>query len=86
MYFTSCFSGVQVTNEDFLFPGSKQEQRFSKILNRVLIENRGDVRALGYDVSQIGTHSIRKGAGAWLILPESPSNVAVLGISVGHSI
>jgi hypothetical protein len=40
MYFSSCFSGMKVNKDDFLFPGPKQEQQFSKILARVLAKNK----------------------------------------------
>jgi hypothetical protein len=66
MYFSSCFSGVNVTREDYLFPGPKQENRFAKILHRVLQENEEEVKALGYEIHQIGTHSIRKGSASFL--------------------
>jgi hypothetical protein len=66
MYLSTCFSGMHVSKEDFLFPGSKQEQRFSKILIRVLMENQDEVNSLGYEVYQLGTHSIRKRSASYL--------------------
>jgi hypothetical protein len=66
MYFTSCFSGKKVGKEDYLFPGQKQENRFNKILQRILLENSIEVNALGYDLSQLGSHSIRKGSASYL--------------------
>jgi hypothetical protein len=66
MYFSSCFAGVNITSEDFLFPGPKQEQRFAKLLHRVLLENEAEVNSLGYSLNQLGTHSIRKGAASYL--------------------
>jgi hypothetical protein len=66
MYFTSCFSGTPCHDEYFLFPGKKQEHRFSQILHRVLLEHRQEVKAMGYELNQIGSHSIRKGAASYL--------------------
>ena len=66
MYFSSCFAGMNVATEDYLFPGAKQEHRFAKLLHRILQENSKEVNALGYSVNQLGTHSIRKGASSFL--------------------
>jgi hypothetical protein len=69
MYFSTCFSGgVHFTENAPLFPGPKQEHRFSRFLNRILKEHEMEVNALGYDVSQIGSHSIRKGAASYITL------------------
>jgi hypothetical protein len=65
MYFSTCFE-IRVTNDDFLFPGNGQENRFSKILTRVLAAHRVEVQNLGYELSTIGSHSIRKGAASYL--------------------
>jgi hypothetical protein len=65
MYFTTCFS-CQVSKHDYLFPGSKQEVRFNKALNKVLKEHELEVNALGYEISSIGSHLIRKGAFSYL--------------------
>jgi hypothetical protein len=59
MYFSSCFSGFKVSKEEMLFPGSKQELQFAKILHRILLENSAEV-------NQLGTHSIRKGSSSYL--------------------
>jgi hypothetical protein len=53
MYFTSCFSGKKISREDYLFPGSKQEHRFAKILHWVLSDNQDEVHAMGYKLNQI---------------------------------
>jgi hypothetical protein len=66
MYFTACFGGMFVCKENFLFPGPKQENRFAKILHRVLMENIAEVNANGYQINQLGTHSIRKGSASYL--------------------
>jgi hypothetical protein len=66
IYFASCFSGAEQSQDSYLFPGKQQEHRFSNIINRVLSENVDDVKALGYELSQIGSHSIRKGSASYL--------------------
>lgn len=66
MYFSTCFSGISCNRSDYLFPGKQQEHRFGRILNRVLAANEEVVKSLGYDISQIGSHSIRKGAASYL--------------------
>jgi hypothetical protein len=66
MYFSSCFSAAVVSTDGYLFPGNKQEHRFNRLLNRVLLENIVEVNGMGYDISQIGSHSIRKGAASYL--------------------
>jgi hypothetical protein len=65
MYFTSCFNRP-VHKDDFLFPGNAQEVRFTKALNKVLLDNESEVKHLGYEISSIGSHSIRKGAFSYL--------------------
>ena len=45
-----------------LFSGSHQYSRFNKILHRVLYDNEEIMAAIGCDIKEIGTHSIRKGA------------------------
>jgi hypothetical protein len=65
MYFTSCFNRF-VSADDYLFPGKGQEARFTKALLRVLKENEAEVKGLGYEISSIGLHSIRKGAFSYL--------------------
>jgi hypothetical protein len=64
MYFTSCFSGTLCHDKDFLFPGKKQEHWFIQILQRILLQHRQEVKAMGYKLTQIGSHSIRIGAAA----------------------
>ena len=47
-----------------LFPGHKQDDRYSKILKRLLTlpDHVEEVRTMGINPDDIGTHSIRKGA------------------------
>jgi hypothetical protein len=66
MYFTTCFSGNTCCKDDHLFPGKQQEHRFNRILNRLIMENEEEVKSLGYETSQIGSHSIRKGASSYI--------------------
>jgi hypothetical protein len=66
-----------------VFPGGDQQNRFSKALKRVLdtAEGRERLRTLGLVVSDIGTHSIRKGASTYLLsglAGGGPSVIAVL--------
>jgi hypothetical protein len=67
MYFSTCFSSGNTLMENApLFPGSTQEHRFSRFLNRVLQEHEQEVKEFGYEVSQLGSHSIRKGAASYI--------------------
>ena len=61
-----------------LFPGPDQYQRFSCMLSRVINEHSEEVHALGFNPSEIGTHSIRKGAISYLSsLPGGPPIASV---------
>ena len=80
LYLSSCFSFGQ-TRGRRLFPGgsSSQAKRISKILSQVLKEHEQEVLNMGYDsISDIGVHSIRKGAASYLAsLPGGPSPAAI---------
>ena len=65
-YFTCCFNIDRVSDCSLLFPGDKQESRFAKNLFAVLVEHEPEVRAMGFELGQIGSHSIRKGAATYL--------------------
>lgn len=72
-YLTSCFNSFTVSDDSPLFPGAPQENRFSRILKRVLVEHQAEVNAMGFELDEIGTHSIRKGASSYLTsLPGGP--------------
>jgi hypothetical protein len=72
MYLTCCFNSGQ-SSEGLLFPGQKQESRFSVMLQKVLEKNWPEVNTLGFHEGDIGTHSIRKGAVSYLAsLPGGP--------------
>jgi hypothetical protein len=76
MYLTSCFSTVQ-SKDDYLFPGSEQSIRFGKLLVNVL-KKKDIVNQLGFSLSNLGTHSIRKGAVSYLSsLPGGPPVAAI---------
>ena len=77
-FYFSCCLNVRPTADEFLFPGNDQYQRYSKQLYRVLHEHVDEVRLLGFEVADIGTHSIRKGAISYLAsLPGGPPIAAV---------
>jgi hypothetical protein len=77
LYLTSCFNTVQ-TKDSFVFPGKDQSKRFGKILMNVLKEKKEEVSQLGFSLSDIGTHSVRKGAVTYAAsLPGGPSAAAI---------
>ena len=78
VFYFSCCWNVRPTANEFIFPGNDQYQRYSKRLYRVLHEHVDEVRLLGFEVADIGTHSIRKGAISYLAsLPGGPPIAAV---------
>ena len=72
-----CSPDILQDPDSLLFPGSEQDNRFRKILKRHLEKHRGDLD--GYEVEDIGTHSIRKGATTFASSGStaSPSSVAI---------
>ena len=58
------FPKVLIDNH-FLFPGSDQKTRFNRIFHAVLDRNTAIYEASGIDVSELGSHSIRKGAATY---------------------
>ena len=56
---------VQAMPNGKLFPGSGQSTRFSKFINDALSDHEEEVKALGYQLSDLGTHSIWKGAATY---------------------
>ena len=77
LYFTCCFNVIQ-TEDDMLFPGPNQYQRFSDNLERIISQHSDEVRNHGYEPSEIGTHSIWKGAISYVAsLPGSPMAASV---------
>jgi hypothetical protein len=64
LYFLSFGVPLQPTSK--LFPGRNQYKRFGRLLKEMLEEHSDEVRAFGFEVSDIGTHSIRKGATTYL--------------------
>jgi hypothetical protein len=64
LYFLSF--GVPLLPTSKLFPGRNQYKRFGRLLKDTLEDHLEEVRAFGFEVSDIGTHSIRKGATTYL--------------------
>ena len=62
-----------------LFPGGNQEDRYSKVLRRMLQNNQASLNALFTDDLDIGTHSVRKGAATYATTGSTaaPSIIAV---------
>lgn len=55
----------------------RARKSFSKILTRVLKEHQAEVNVMGFELNEIGTHSIRKGASSYLTsLPGGPPAAA----------
>ena len=48
-----------------LFPGRDQKKRFNACLHRVLQSNEQAFQSISVDISEIGSHSIRKGAATY---------------------
>lgn len=88
MYFSCCFNTKSCSGSDFLFPGPTQEKRFGKILETLLQNKVEEVRSMGFEVHQIGTHSIRKGSASYLVsISGGPSTASCLlrgGWSMGN--
>lgn len=59
IYMQCCFNTVQDTG-GLLFPGGGQDARFSTILSKVILLKKREVEMMGYNVDDLGTHSIRK--------------------------
>ena len=73
MYFSCCFAKFTAVDDSLLFQGPGQEVRFSRIFKKLLDEHRDEVRAMGYEIGDLGTHSIRKGAATYLTsIPGGP--------------
>lgn len=79
IYLTTSFGGIaQIPNNGFLFPGEAQDNRFANILRRTINDNWEIVAGMGYQVGDIGTHSIRKGAVSYLhAIPDGPSEGSI---------
>ena len=77
MYLSCCFN-TPILPTTQLFPGNRQETRFASILSRLLAAHQDDLRRLGYNVKDVGTHSIRKGAASYLSsLPSGPNPTSI---------
>ena len=59
--------GLAVDPNGRLFPGQSQYRRFSDLMMNMLKDHEDEVIAMGYtSISDLGTHSIWKGATRWL--------------------
>jgi len=85
LYFSSCFN-CPVMIDGYLFPGRDQEERFSKILQRILAQHEAEVNELGYPLQHIGTHSICKGAVSYLSSVPGGLQAAAVCIHAGWMI
>ena len=84
----SCFFSVCNTQQGFndpLFPGNDQHERFASSLQRLLQEKEVELNRLGYQLHDIGTHSIRKGAVSYLASLVGGPPAAAVCIRSGHS-
>ena len=55
-----------LTGVSNLFEGMSQYERFNRIFNDVVKENREEIIALGISLEDFGMHSIRKGAATYV--------------------
>jgi hypothetical protein len=84
-YFTAYFNINHIHESSLLFPGANQEQRFAKNLYAVLAEHEAGVNAMGYELNQIGSHSIRKVAATYLTSLVGGPTAAEISIRGGWS-
>ena len=62
-----CVFNVSGTKNSKLFPGNNQYKRFSKYLEKILLQYKDEiVRDFGVDIDDIGVHSLRKGAASFV--------------------
>ena len=80
LYLGTSFNDAQSPGKR-LFPGSglSQAQRVSNLLDKLLLQHKDEALAMGYDsTSEIGLHSIRKGASARVaLMPGGPPPAAL---------
>eukprot|EP00957_Ditylum_brightwellii_P139115 10604244-Ditylum_brightwellii.AAC.1 len=55
------FPAVLMDTSGHLFPGLDQGDRFLKGFKTLFVENEEEIRRMGYDLEDLGTHSICKG-------------------------
>ena len=74
-----CYPGLFKDEHSMLFPGPSQEERFSDNLARVLEKHKDELLTYGYVPSDLGVHSIRKGASTYASsgTTAAPSSIAV---------
>ena len=83
-YFSCCVN-TQQSFTDPLFPGTDQHERFGDALHRLMRELEPQINLLGYQIHDIGTHSIRKGAVSYLASLVGGPPAAAVCIRSGHS-
>ena len=58
---------VTGSKDSALFPGSNQYKRFAKSLEKILFKHKIEIKAeFGIEVSDLGVHSLRKGAAGYI--------------------
>jgi hypothetical protein len=74
-----CYPGLFKDEHSMLFPGPSPEERFSDNLARVLEKHKDELLTYGYVPSDLGVHSIRKGASTYASsgTTAAPSSIAV---------
>ena len=78
--YLTIFPEVFIETDGKLFPGvDTQEQRFGELLHKILLEHEEEVNMMGYEVDDIGIHSVRKGGTTYACsgTTVAPSTVAV---------
>ena len=72
---------ISGTKDSCLFPGDNQYKRFSKYLERILLENKGEILYdFGIDIEDVGVHSLRKGAASYVSSEEHVLHLKLLRI------
>jgi hypothetical protein len=78
--FFACFPVT--TQEKHVFPGSSQDERYRKILDRFFDTKVGkdELRRCGIDSNDLGTHSTRKGASSYVVSGSTacPSFISIM--------
>lgn len=65
-FLSTCFGNFKAFGHSPLFQVPGQEICFAQIFQRTLVQHEEEIRAMGYELRDLGTHSIRKGAATYL--------------------
>jgi hypothetical protein len=84
LYFLSF--GIPLSPTSKRFPGRNQYKHFGCLLKEVLEEHLEEVRALGFEVLDIGTHSICKGTTTYLSSQPGGPTPASICIQAGWTL